>query len=182
MAGDDERAKQTVWFQMALDEYEGRLTRYAARLTGDLERARDVVQETFLRLALEQPLNIDGHLAEWLYRICRQRALDVCRKERRMSLFEDTEAIDFVSTQPDPPAMLQQHDDESRLLRSLAALPANQQEVLRLKFQDGLKYREIGEITGLSVSHVGVLIHTAIKKLREQLADDLSVARADLGR
>ena len=50
-------------------------------LTGDLERARDVVQETFLRLAVQQPSSVDGHLAEWLYRVCRQRALDVCRKD-----------------------------------------------------------------------------------------------------
>ena len=75
--------------------------------------------------------------------------------------------------------MLEAHDAESQLLRLLSTLPPREQEVLRLKFQDGLKYREIGEITGLTANHVGVLIHTAIKKLREQLADDLSVARRD---
>jgi RNA polymerase sigma factor (sigma-70 family) len=52
----------------------------------------------------------------------------------------------------------------------LETLPARQQEVLRLKFQGGFSYRQIGDVTGLTVSHVGVIIHTTVKALREQLA------------
>ena len=53
--------------------------------------------------------------------------------------------------------------------RALRALPPNQQEVIRLKFQHGLKYKEIAAVTGLSVSNVGFLIHTAIKQMRGTL-------------
>jgi RNA polymerase sigma-70 factor (ECF subfamily) len=49
-------------------------------------------------------------------------------------------------------------------------LPANQQEVIRLKFQSGLSYREISRVTGLTVSHVGVLIHTGLKSIRIKLS------------
>ncbi len=55
------------------------------------------------------------------------------------------------------------------MLKLLGTLPASQQEVVRLKFQGGLSYREISQITNLSVTHVGVLIHTALNKLRSQL-------------
>ena len=51
----------------------------------------------------------------------------------------------------------------------LERLPHNQQEVIRLKFQQGLSYKEIAAITELSASNVGYLIHTAVKKLRAEL-------------
>ena len=53
---------------------------------------------------------------------------------------------------------------ESLLL--LADLPRNQQEVVRLKFQDGLSYRDIAEITGFTSSNIGYLLHVALKRLR----------------
>jgi RNA polymerase sigma-70 factor (ECF subfamily) len=47
-------------------------------------------------------------------------------------------------------------------------LPKNQQEVIRLKFQHGLSYKEISTVTNLSVTNVGFLIHTGLKVLRER--------------
>src|SRR3989339_696041 len=73
------------WIAAAVVRYEGRLCRYAARLLGDEERARDAVQETFLRLCAEEPGKVEGHLAEWLFSVCRTRALDRLRKERPMT-------------------------------------------------------------------------------------------------
>ena len=55
-------------------------------------------------------------------------------------------------------------------LELLAELPEHQQEVVRLKFQSGLSYREIGDVTGLSVSNVGYLLHVALKTIRQRLA------------
>jgi len=52
----------------------------------------------------------------------------------------------------------------------LALLPPREREVVRLKFQQGLKYGEIAAVTGLSVSHVGVLIHEAMARLRKRKA------------
>ena len=55
------------------------------------------------------------------------------------------------------------------VLRLLEELPPRQREVIRLKFHGGLSYRQIGEVMGLTVSHVGVLIHTALKTIRASL-------------
>ena len=72
------------------------------------------------------------------------------------------------SSEPSPAALAEQRDSAGRILGFLAELPENQQETLRLKFQNGLSYREISQITGLSISNVGVLIHTGLKTLRKK--------------
>jgi RNA polymerase sigma-70 factor (ECF subfamily) len=145
------------------------MVRYAQRITGDLERARDVVQETFLKLCRECPADIDGHAAEWLFTVCRNQAVDVKRKERRMSVLAETERAAPESRDLSPPEAAELHDTAGQVLRLLDELPDNQQEVIRLKFQSGLSYREISGVTGLTVSNVGFLIHTGMKRLREQM-------------
>ena len=63
--------------------------------------------------------------------------------------------------------------------RAMRALPANQQEVLRLKFQNGFSYKQIAGITGLSVSNVGFLIHTGIQRLRKRFKATGLIARPE---
>lgn len=76
------------------------------------------------------------------------------------------------SSEPDQAVAAENRDAADRVRRLLEALPENQQEVVRLKFQAGLSYREISRVTELSVSNVGYLIHTAIRTLRRQLQVD----------
>ncbi len=73
--------------------------------------------------------------------------------------------------EPAPNERLEQTEASGFLLRIVATLPPRQQEVLQLKFQNDLSYQEISEITHLSVSHVGVLLHTALKTLRARHAE-----------
>lgn len=61
-------------------------------------------------------------------------------------------------------------EDRAAMLRLIDALPERQQEVIRLKFQAGMSYREISGVTNLTVSNVGFLIHTGLKTIRERLA------------
>ena len=60
-----------------------------AALLRDADKLRDVVQDTFLEALPSEFASIDGHLAEWLFTVCRNRALDVLRKENRMTQFEE---------------------------------------------------------------------------------------------
>jgi RNA polymerase sigma factor (sigma-70 family) len=166
---NDARAE---WVRAAIREYEGPLVRYAAQITGDLDRARDVVQDTFLRLCAEQPIYLDSHLAQWLFTVCRNRALDVVRKEHRMQPLNETDLDRSASREPTPAAEAERNESLGRAQRLVNLLPANQQEVVRLKFQNGLSYKEISSITRMSVSNVGFLIHTAIKTLRRQMQDE----------
>ncbi len=60
------------------------------------------------------------------------------------------------------------------MLEALEQLPPRQQEVLRLKFQTGLSYRDIAEVTGLSSGNVGLIIHNSLRAMRESLQPAVS--------
>lgn len=151
-------------------EQQGPLTRYAARLLGDADRARDVVQDTFVKLMGQRPEAVNGHTVEWLFTVCRHRALDVLRKEGRMKRFEDGQAERVTAVDPRPGRQLERAETQAAVLRLIDRLPPNQAEVVRLKFQNGFSYKEISRITELSVSNVGFLIHTAVHRLRTEFA------------
>ena len=152
-----------------LRRFELPLLQYATRILGDRDRARDVVQETFIELQRGRRRQLDDHApAKWLFTVCRNRALNVCRKEKRMSYLEEEILEKRESPEPRPNERIEKEEASGFLLRIVATLPPRQQEVLQLKFQNDLSYQEIAEITKLSVSHVGVLIHTALKTLRER--------------
>jgi RNA polymerase sigma-70 factor (ECF subfamily) len=154
----------------AVNAYQSRLISFAARITGDADTARDVVQETFLRLCNQDVDAIGDHLPAWLFRVCRNRALDVRKKEASLRPLEAA-VVSPPETGADPHRVLERNDEARRVLAAVAGLPATQQEVLRLRFQNDLSYKEISEITSQSVSNVGFLIHVAIKRLRETLQE-----------
>jgi len=157
------------WVRAAVDRFERPLTLYAARLLGDAEGARDVVQDTFLKLCGQPRAQVEPHLAEWLFTVCRNRALDVLRKEGRMSRLRDEQVRDHPDPVAAPPEVLERREEASRVLRLLEDLPPSQREVIRLKFQNGFSYKEISNISGHSVSNVGFLIHTGLKTIRGRL-------------
>jgi RNA polymerase sigma-70 factor (ECF subfamily) len=156
------------WLRKALDDFETPLIRYARSLLGDLDRARDVVQETFLRLCQQDRSSVEDHLPQWLFRVCRNLAIDLFRREVPMQTVDGMTAETLPAQSPDPADQMETTERLDRVKRLLAGLSSNQQEVVRLKFQDGLSYREISDITGLSVSNVGFLIHTAVKTIRSR--------------
>jgi RNA polymerase sigma factor (sigma-70 family) len=168
------------WVRDAVARFEGPLQLYASRLLADSEAARDVVQDTFLKLCASDSVSIDGHLAEWLFTVCRNRALDVLRKEHRMTQLRDEQVLRCLSPEPGPLALTLRQDLSAKVLDLLEGLPSNQREVVRLKFQNGFSYQEISRISGHSVSNVGYLIHAGIKALRLQLfAGQAAEARLD---
>jgi RNA polymerase sigma factor (sigma-70 family) len=180
-----------------LDRYERPLVRYAQSIVGDLESARDVVQDTFIRyvrktseqeggedetaMQTAQAITDDAealkpaplhtsldpsdarHVEAWLFTVTRNRALDHVRKYSRI--------IAMPSEDPSPDEELAARDSADSLMGLLDALSANQREVVRLKFQNDLSYKEIADITGLTVTNVGFLLHVALKKLRTLLEE-----------
>src|SRR6266480_2732557 len=155
--------------RLLLRRFEIPLLQFATRLTGDRERARDVVQETFVKFqnngAFQNP-----EPATWLFTVCRNGALNICRKERRMQYLDEKLIEAREAEQPMPFERLEQKEAAGFLLKIVATLPPRQQEVLQLKFQDDLSYHQIAEITKTTANNVGVLIHTALKTLRQRYA------------
>lgn len=149
-------------------DFEKPLIRYAAHIVGDIERAREIVQDTFLKLCGQEPAEIRNHLARWLYTVCRNRALDVLRKEKRMTGISDAQLELRAHSGQEVSSAIEKQEQLADVLKILGTLPTNQQEVIRLKFQADLSYLEISRITSLSVSNVGFLIHTGLKTIRER--------------
>jgi RNA polymerase sigma factor (sigma-70 family) len=151
-----------------MQRFERPLLQFAARITGDCERARDVVQETFVKYQRNGTASHQSEPATWLFTVCRNAALNVCRKEKRI-IYLDEELIESrADEQAMPFEHLEQKEAAGFLLRIVATLPPRQQEVLQLKFQNDLSYQQIAEITRTTANNVGVLIHTALKTLRQR--------------
>ncbi|WP_069962027.1 RNA polymerase sigma factor [Lacunisphaera limnophila] len=166
----DESLDASSLVQTAVSQHRAPLLRYATRLLrGDADRAQDVVQDTFVRLMAQPPEQVDGHVAEWLFTVCRNRVTDVLRKEGRMSLFAEGQVDRLIAAEPRPGAGLERAEQHAAVLKLIEQLPHNQQEVVRLKFQNGFSYQEISRITSLSVTNVGFILHTAIKRLRQEM-------------
>ena len=112
-------------------------------------------------------------LKAWLYTVCRNRALDILRKEKRLVLVKDEELLSEKENSTSPDYTADWDERVSLVMNTLEQLPGNQREVIRLKFQQELSYKEISEATGLAVGNVGFLLHTGLKRLRSLLPEDL---------
>lgn len=88
-----------------------------------------------------------------------------------MQLMDQSQSLGFPSTAAGPDDAIERQDSYSHVLEAMETLSANQQEVVRLKFQHGMSYKQISEVTNLSVTNVGFLLHTALKTLRQKLSE-----------
>lgn len=158
-----------TWITSLVRRYERPLCSYAYGLLRNLEWARDAVQDTFLRLCGQKPAKLKGREAPWLFRVCRNRSVDILRKEKRIEPMDEPTEASAATDAPSPDRQAATNDLTGLLPRFLVKLPKKQQEVIRLKFQQQMSYREIAECTALSESNVGYLLSTGLKILREQM-------------
>lgn len=154
-----------------VDRFERPLTRYAQRLTGDWESARDVVQHVFLRLCDQRHEALDN-VSAWLYTVCHHRAIDFRRlalKAVQLDLeLPSAEGATnglICSREPDPHQSAEQHDSGQWLARLIDLLPEKQRQVVHL-WSEGFGYREIAQIVGHDEPYIRVLMHRALAQLR----------------
>ena len=86
-----------------------------------------------------------------------------------MKRLDEASAERAATDTPGPETVTEQQDSHAQILQMMQALPENQQEVVRLKFQNGMSYKEIASVTELTVTNVGFLLHTAINTLRARI-------------
>ena len=150
-------------------DYESPLIAYAATILNNPDLARDVVQDTFIRLCHQDPAKVRDHLKSWLFTVCRNRALDLLRKDQRIQAIDENRWRNVPDPGLQPDDRAETDDRLDHLMKLLDRLSSNQRDVIILKFQQGLSYQEIHDITGLSSGNIGFLIHTGIKHLRSLL-------------
>lgn len=157
----------------ALDQYESSLIGYAVTFLHDVDRARDVVQDTFIRLYQQDVEKVHGGLKTWLFTVCRNRSLDILRKERRVVGLKEEELERVPTPRRTPAERIDLKERISQMRFCLEKLSGNQREVILLKFEQGLSYQEIAAVTGLSEGNVGFILHNGLKRLRSFLPNDL---------
>lgn len=174
-APSGDRPDTGCWITAALVEHESRLIRYVIGLVGDINIAREIVQDVFLRLCASQREQVEPHLASWLFRVSRNAAIDHLRKEKRMQTMDLNGIDQLVGSDRDSQVgpldsdSMVRSEANASVMCQLQRLSPNHQEVIRLRFENQLSYKQIAEITGRTTSSVGFMIHTAIKKLRKAL-------------
>lgn len=159
---------------------ESPLLAYARRLLGDAEVSEDIVQEAFMKLhtqfhnvAAPQP---------WLYRTVHNLAVDHQRRASKIVLVGPAtdeapcpiqEASD---SQPLPDEQIARWEGIGLVRLVLETLDERSRELIRLRFNEDLSYKEIAGRTGLTVGHVGYLLHHALKAMAVEL-EKTEVAR-----
>jgi RNA polymerase sigma-70 factor (ECF subfamily) len=153
---------------------EAPLLAYALRLLREPAMAQDIVQEAFVRLhadfaAVREP-------RRWLYRTVHNLALNQQRRDSKVVPLHPAEDdsgtpdLDLSDAQPLPDEQIARLESVGFVRLSLNALDDRSRELVRLKFTDGLSYKEISARTGLTVGHVGYLLHHALKTIEAELA------------
>ena len=160
-------AGDRAWVEAAVAEHEAGLLRFASTIVG-AAAAFDVVQDTFVELCTADRSQVEGHLAAWLFTVCRNRAISVRRKSARLRPEEEGNVDAMADSSPG--RAIEAKDDARLVAAAMQGLAERDREVVSLRFAGDLSYKEIAEVTGLSVSHVGVILHQAIKSVRAEVA------------
>lgn len=150
------------------DAEETPLLRYAHSLTGRRAVAEEIVQEVFLQLHIHWD-NVDSPRA-WLFRGVRNRAFNHIRDNQREILDGNDHQQPSSDTENESPeAMLLRMEATGALKQLLDELNETDRQLVKLKYFEDLKYRDISEKTGLSVSNVGYRLHHILKELAKKL-------------
>lgn len=160
--------------RQVFDAEESALLRYAYGLVGQRETAEDLVQEAFLRLHTHWQEVVQPRA--WLFRCIRNLALSHLRDHRRETIMEPNP--EWQSDTPNPEQALGKFEAIGTLQLLVAELHPDERTLISLKYQEGLKYDQISQRTGLSVGHVGYKLHHALKNLANSLRR-LGVESAD---
>ena len=153
---------------------ESPLLSYALRLTGDATVAEDVVQDAFMKLHAQ--FEEVREPRRWLYRTVHNLALNHRRQAGKivsLNLPGDDGAVpanDPADPQPLPDEQIARWEGIGLVRLSLATLDDRSRELVRLKFNEELSYKEISARTGLNIGHVGYLLHHALKAIADELA------------
>jgi RNA polymerase sigma factor (sigma-70 family) len=159
-------------FDGIVSAYEGLLLRYVARIVRDRDATQDVVQDTFLRLfrSWKDSLRPSPPMLSWLYRVAHNCAVDQLRRQARRERLHLRHAAEQPdSLPPDRGEPFRISDEAEQAARALDALSLRERQLVVLKVYAEKTYREIGEITGLTVTNVGYILHFAMKKLAAEL-------------
>ncbi len=157
-----------ITLQSLFDSEETPLLRYAFSLVGRRAVAEEIVQEVFLQLHASWQ-KVDSPRA-WLFRSVRNRAFKHIRDNKREVLNDgNVHSESSVDEEESPEASLVHMEAVGALRKFVEELDEPDRQLVRLKYFEDLKYREISSETGLNIGNVGFRLHHILKELAAKL-------------
>jgi RNA polymerase sigma-70 factor, ECF subfamily len=167
VAGGDERALSELY-----NRYSRPVYATGVRLLGDASLAEELVQEAFTNVwrGAKSFESERANFSTWLYRITRNRAVDLDRKRRVRPQSAGDDPLRAVPGGPQPEAGVDGWD----LARGLARIPDEHREVLTLAYFEGLSQREISRRTGVPLGTIKSRTTAALKRLHRAMTNPLA--------
>ena len=148
-----------------VDRYQGPLVGYLTGIVNDAERARDLAQETFLRIYRHASVyRTTSRFTTWLFHIARNVARDHFRSRRAHLSLEHATEIAAPERMEDE---VEHRSDARRLASLLLELAERERELISLKYGAECTNREIARLTGISETNVGTILHRTARRLRD---------------
>lgn len=140
----------------------------AYRYFGEVEAAKEVCQQTFLRVqqklgGLKDPASFKVWLYRMVINLCHT---EVRRKKTRKQHYEGYGVVRSLGMAPTPDELYQQHEKKEMILVALQQIPKEQRTIIIMKEYEGLKFREIAEILEVSENTVKSRLYYGLKALR----------------
>jgi RNA polymerase sigma factor (sigma-70 family) len=156
-------------FARLFDHFTPRIEAYLQRLGMDALAAEEVAQDTLLTVWRKSELfdSTKSSLSTWIYRIARNRRIDMARRDPMEQTF--TSVMDESAGQDE---QLQGSEQEDLVREAMKTLPDEQNSLLRLAFYEGRSHTEIADETGLPLGTVKSRIRLAFARLRRALEKD----------
>ena len=150
--------------------YIERIYRYVFYQVKDKSTAEDITEEIFVKAwkAINSCKGRGQTFSSWLYRIARNHVIDSLRRLQKRQSVEIEKVVEIG----DPETEIEGGLERQELLKSIAGLPKNQQQVIILKFIEGLDNSEIGQVMGKSQGAIRVLQMRALATLRRELSSE----------
>ena len=151
------------------------------------ESAGDVVQHAFMALCDQSPEKIGDNPAPWLFRVCRNKALDFQRRKKRdLKVMESEFANQMKTVDSNKPDKKLSDSEMFQLIQNtISLLPAAQREAIDL-WSHGFSYAEIANITSKKTGAIRVSVHRAIARIKSHPSiacwlDDVKLAAVAVG-
>lgn len=158
------RRRESMTLAALFEAEESGLLRFAIGLLGRRTVAEELVQETFLRL--HQVWDEVENPRAWLYRSLRNLALNHLRDHARETELDETAHVADAQL---PSELLGQMEAVGLVKLLLAEMTEEDRQLIRMKYNEDLKYSDISQRTGLSVGNVGYRLHHLLKGLADAL-------------
>jgi RNA polymerase sigma-70 factor (ECF subfamily) len=147
---------------------------FAAGILSDYHLAEDVVQESFARVYLRRMDYTPSHqFKTYLYTIIRRRCIDGLRRAKRDPAELVAEYPPLPINESNPEAAYLGEEARQQLRRELALLPATWRAALYLYAVEGMPYKDIAAVQGVTVAQVKIGLHRARKAIRQHAGKEL---------